>query len=99
MSQHTIPLRTNYLIFAALLGLLALTIGIAYIDLGPFGIVVAMTIATIKAVLILLYFMHVRFSSKLVWVFSSGAFFWLGILLVLGMGDYLSRGVLEVLGK
>jgi len=97
--EHSISLTTNFVVFAALLVLLVLTIAAAYVDMGPFGIVVAMAIAITKAVLILMYFMHVKFSSKLIWIFSTGAFFWLGILLVLGMGDYLSRGVLEVLGK
>lgn len=97
--EHSISLQTNLIVFAALLGLLVLTIAVAYVDLGPFGIVVAMAIAIAKAVLIMLYFMHVKFSSRLVWVFSSGAFLWLGILLLLGMSDYVSRPVLEVLGK
>lgn len=96
---HALSLQANLIVFAVLLVLLFLTIFIAYIDLGPFSIPVAMAIALTKAVLILMYFMHVKFSSKLVWIFSTGAFFWLGILLLLGMGDYLSRPVLEVLGK
>ena len=99
MSQHTIPIRTNLIIFAALLALLLLTIGAAYLDLGRFNFALAMAIATAKAVLILLYFMHVRYSSKLTWAFSSAAFLWLGILLVLSLNDYFTRGWLSIPGK
>ena len=62
-------------------------------------VLVVMAVAIAKALFVIMYFMHVKFSSKLVWVFSTGAFLWLGILLVLGMSDYLSRPVLQVLGK
>ncbi len=60
---------------------------------------VALTIATVKAVLILLYFMHVRFSKNVIWVFSGAAFFWFMILLVLTFNDYATRSWLGVLGK
>ncbi|MDQ6655824.1 MAG: cytochrome C oxidase subunit IV family protein [Verrucomicrobiota bacterium] len=76
----------------ALLGFLALTIGAAYIDLGPFNTVVALLISLAKASLILLFFMHLRYSRPLVWVVAGAGFFWLGIMLVLAMNDYLTRG-------
>jgi cytochrome c oxidase subunit 4 len=79
--------------------LLFLTIAVAFVDLGVLGVPVAMTIATVKAILILLYFMHVKFSDKLVWIFSTAAFFWLVFLLLLVLGDYASRDWLDVLGK
>lgn len=97
--QHVIPVRTNLIVFGALLGLLVLTIAAAYVNLGVLAIPVAMTIATVKAVLILLYFMHVRYSAKLVWVFSGAAILWLFILLALSLNDYAVRGWMDVLGK
>ncbi len=91
MEHHIIPVRTYLIIFAALFILLIITVAAYYIDVGPFNIVIAMTIATVKALLIILYFMHVRFSNRLTWVFAGAAFFWLGILLGLTLTDYLSR--------
>lgn len=99
MSDHAIPVRTNLIIFAALLALLGATVGMAYVDLGYLNFSVAMAIATTKAVLIMLYFMHLRYSAPLTWVAAVAAFLWLGILLVLSLSDYLSRGWLEVVGK
>lgn len=99
MEHHIIPIRTYLLIFAALFVLLILTVAVAFIDVGPLNIVIALTIATAKALLILLYFMHVRYSNRLTWVFASAAFFWLIILLGLTMTDYISRPWLAVPGK
>jgi cytochrome c oxidase subunit 4 len=96
---HVISVQTNLAVFGALMLLLVLTIGVAYLDLGPFGLVIAMLIATVKAALIILYFMHVRYGSKLQWLFSGAAFFWLGILILITLGDYLSRGWVDVQGK
>jgi cytochrome c oxidase subunit IV len=80
-------------VFAALLGFTALTTGIAFVDLGRVGnISVALTIAVIKAVLVMLYFMHLRYSSHLTILFASAGVFWLGIMLVLTLSDYISRG-------
>jgi cytochrome c oxidase subunit IV len=79
-------------IFVALLVLLFITVAAAYVDLGFMSVVIAITIAVIKAVLVVLYFMHVREGSRLTWVFSGAAFFWLLILLSLALSDYLSRG-------
>jgi cytochrome c oxidase subunit IV len=96
--QH-ISLRTLYTVYGALLVLMLLTFGAAHIDMGPFNFAVAMGIATVKMVLIILYFMHVRFSSKLVWVFSFAAFFWLLIFVIGTLNDYFTRGFLNVPGK
>lgn len=99
MSQHVISVRTNLIIFGVLMFLLVVTVGVAYLDLGPIGLAIAMLIATIKAVLILLYFMHVRFSSPLTWVFSGAAFFWLAIMFALTLNDYLTRDFFAVAGQ
>ena len=71
----------------------------ALFDLGAANFPIAMGIATAKMVLIILYFMHVRYSEKLTWVFSTAAFFWLLILIVGTLNDYFTRGVLDVPGK
>lgn len=89
----TAPSARTYLFTgAALLAFLALTIGLAYIDLGPLNTGVAMAIALAKGVLIALFFMHLRYSKPLLWLFAGAGFFWLGIMLVLAMSDYMSRG-------
>jgi cytochrome c oxidase subunit 4 len=85
--------RIYYAVGIALLVLFLLTVGVAYIDLGALNIVVAMAIATFKTILVVLYFMHVRYSSRVTWVFVSASFFWLVILLVLTLSDYVTRGV------
>ena len=97
--QHIMTVRDNLLVFGILLGLMALTVVMALVDLGPLGVPVAMAIATAKALLILLYFMHVKFSNPLVWIFSAAAFFWLFILVTILLCDYLSRDWLSILGK
>ena len=96
-AQHISP-QTLYVIFGCLLGLMLLTLGAAFLDLGRANFLIAMGIATTKMVLIILYFMHVRFSEKLVWVFSTAAFFWLVVLVVGLLNDYFTRG-LTVPGK
>ena len=92
MSDHIVPRRTYYVIFAALLGLTALTVWVAFFDLGPFNTIVAMSIASLKTTLIILYFMHARYGSRLVWVFLGCGVLWLGVLLGLLMSDYIGRG-------
>jgi cytochrome c oxidase subunit 4 len=76
----------------ALLALLALTIGAAHLNLGPFNAVVSMAIAAAKASLILLFFMQIRRSRPVTWLCAAAGIFWLGILIFLAMGDYISRG-------
>jgi cytochrome c oxidase subunit 4 len=84
--------RTYWINGIALLGLLALTIAAAYLNLGPFNTVTALLIAIIKAALIALFFMHLRYSKPLMWIFAGAGVFWLGIMLVLALSDYLTRG-------
>jgi len=55
------------------------------------NVVIAMTIAVIKATLVVLYFMHVRYSSRLIWLIFASALFWMGILFALTFSDYLTR--------
>lgn len=89
-SRH--PTTGVYLaVFAALLVLLAITVLAANIHFGRWNFPVAAAIASVKAALILLFFMHVRYSSALIWLFSLAGFFWLAILFSLTLSDYLSR--------
>jgi cytochrome c oxidase subunit 4 len=90
--MHILPARLYYGIFAALMVLTAVTVGVAFVDLGALNDVVALAIAVTKAVLVILFFMHVRYSSRLTWLVVIGGFFWLGILLAMTLGDYLTRG-------
>ena len=84
-------IRTYITVWAGLLILLGLTVGAAYVPLGPFNTITAVSIAVIKAVIIALYFMHLRNSPHLMWVFAGAGFFWLLILFTLVFGDYATR--------
>jgi len=96
MSEHIVEKKIYYGVFATLVILLAATVGIAYIHLGELNIIAALTIASIKATLIILYFMHVRYSSRLLWIFVGAGFFWLGIMFALTFSDFLTRGWLQL---
>ena len=91
MTEHIVPTRVYYLIFGILALCTYLTWQVAVFDLGPLNTIVALTIAVFKAVLVVLFFMHVRYSTRLTWAVVLGSVFWLGILLVLTLGDYLTR--------
>ena len=92
MSEHIVPTRVYYLVFLALMVGTAVTVWVAYLDLGFANTAVAMGIAVTKATLVILYFMHVKYGSRLTWIVVASGFIWLGILFALGMSDYLSRG-------
>jgi cytochrome c oxidase subunit 4 len=91
MSEHIVPRSTYFAVFGALLVGTAITVFAATIDFGPMNDVIAMTIAVTKMMLVLLFFMHVRYSSRLIWVIVASMFFWLLILLLLTLTDYTSR--------
>ncbi len=91
MPQHIVAPRTYVGVYVVLLFFTGLTAGVAYFDLGVFNPVAAMTIAIVKALLVVLIFMHARYSPKLIWVVGGAALFWMGILFVLTMSDYLTR--------
>jgi len=88
---HIVPTRVYYTIFGVLILCTYLTMQIAFFDLGVLNTVAALGIAVLKATLVVLYFMHVRYSTRLTWAVVVGSVFWLGILLALTMGDYLTR--------
>ena len=87
-------------IWLSLMVLTALTAAVSFVDLGDWSALVAMTIASFKALLVALFFMHLRYEhSKIVWVWALAGVFWLTILFFLCMIDYLTRGLLRVPGK
>ena len=92
MSEHIVPVRIYITIFLVLLVGTGLTVLAAFYDFPwQFNTVVALTIATIKATFVVLYFMHVRYSARLVWVIIAAALFWMAILFALTFGDYQTR--------
>jgi cytochrome c oxidase subunit 4 len=99
MSHHIVPVRVYYAVFAALMVLTAVTVWVAFYDLGILNNVAALGIAAVKATLVVLYFMHVRYSSRLISLTVATGFAWLVVLLVLIMSDYFSRGWLPFPGK
>jgi cytochrome c oxidase subunit IV len=95
MSEHVMPSRQYYIIWIVLLILTGVTAGVSFIDLGQFNTVVALAIATFKAVLVVLFFMHVLHAGeKLIKLVVIAAVFWLSLLLCLSMMDYLTRHLL-----
>jgi len=91
MVEHPSPVRCYLLVYAALMGLLAATTALAFLDLGRWSAAAAMGIAGLKALLVLLYFMHLRHSSRLTWLVAGAGFYWLAILLGLTLTDLLTR--------
>src|SRR5712692_4033678 len=91
MTERILPKRVYYAIFGILMLCTYLTVQIAFFDLGPINIVAALVIAVVKATIVVLFFMHVKYSTRLTWAVVIGGVFWLGILLALTMGDYLTR--------
>jgi cytochrome c oxidase subunit 4 len=92
ISEHISSLGSSVAIWLALLAGTGLTVAAAFIDLGPFNTVVALTIATIKATLVVLFFMHVKYThEKMTGLVVVSAIFWLFILLALSMADYTTR--------
>ena len=92
MSGHVAPKSLYYLIFLALMIGTGLTVLVAKFDLGPLNNIVMRSVACTKALLVILFFMHVRWSSRLTWVIAGSGFFWLLILFSITMADYMSRG-------
>ena len=90
-TNHILPTRVYYTIFGILMLCTYLTVQIAFFDLGPLNAIAALGIAVFKATLVVLYFMHVKYSPKLTWAVALGSVFWLSIMLALTMGDYLTR--------
>jgi cytochrome c oxidase subunit 4 len=92
ISHRVVPTRVYYTIFGILMLCTYLTVQIAYFDLGVLNPIAALTIAVLKAALVMLFFMQLKYSTRLTRVVVIGSVFWLTILLALTFGDYLTRG-------
>lgn len=91
MGQHFVPKRVYYSVFTALIALTGLTVWVSFMDLGAFNNIAAILIAATKALLVLIFFMHLKYGSKLIWAFVATGFLFLAILLTLTMVDSLTR--------
>ena len=97
MSEHIVPVRIYVTIFLVLLVGTLLTWWAAFQDFPwQLNTIVAMTIAITKATFVVLYFMHVRYSARLIWVILTAALFWMGIMIALTFSDYWTRGWIKV---
>ncbi|HKV42033.1 MAG TPA: cytochrome C oxidase subunit IV family protein [Blastocatellia bacterium] len=92
MSEKVVPVSTYLTIFFALLVLTGTTYTVAKIDLGIMNTVAALLIAGCKASLVAIFFMHLKYSPRLMRLVLLGSLFWLGIMLLITMSDYLTRG-------
>jgi cytochrome c oxidase subunit 4 len=90
--HHVAPVSLYLMVFGALMVGTVLTWYVARFDLGPLNNVVMLAIACTKALLVVLFFMHVRWGTRLTWVVAGSGFFWLLIMFSLTMADYMSRG-------
>jgi len=91
VTGHILSTRVYYTIFGILMVCTLLTVQIALIDLGPLNTIAALAIAVFKATLVILFFMHVKYSTRLTWAVVLGSIFWFGIMIALTMSDYLTR--------
>jgi cytochrome c oxidase subunit IV len=91
MSDHVLPRRVYYMVFATLLLLTLITVEVAFYDLGWLSFQVALVIASTKALLVILYFMHVRYSGGLTGIFVAAGFVFLAIMMVFTMTDQETR--------
>jgi cytochrome c oxidase subunit 4 len=98
MTHPVAPVRTYVAVFLVLITLTITTVAVSKIDMGEFNFIIAITIAVIKAVLVILFFMHVKDSSAMTKVIVGAGFFWMAILLVFVLSDYLTRGWLPLPG-
>jgi len=100
MSEHIVSVKVYLTIFLILMAGTILTVVAAQADFpGPLNAVVALTIAVFKAAAVVLYFMHVRYSSRLIWLIVGSALFWLVLLFALTLSDYSTRGWLPPLAS
>lgn len=95
MNAHTVSRSLLLRIWLALLALLGLTYGLAQLNLGHFNAAAAFTIALLKMLLVILFFMHVKYKPPLTWIFVAAGFIWFLIMVDLTLSDYMSRGAVR----
>jgi len=98
-NTHVDSWKTYFFVLVALLAATIATTAVAYVDLGDFSVVVALVIACTKMMLVSLFFMHLRHSTKLTRLVVIGGLAWLVILLLLTLADFMTRGDIGVPGK
>ena len=91
MSDHGSDLKTYLTIFGALMVLTAVTVGVAYAELGALAGPIALLIAAVKATLVILYFMHVKYETKLIGLWALSGFIFVAILIVITLGEFAGR--------
>jgi cytochrome c oxidase subunit IV len=100
MAEHVVAKKTYFMVWGALICLTAVTAAVSFVDLGQWSGPVAIFIASGKALLVIFFFMHMRYENqKMVWIWAIAGVFWLSILFVLSMADYTTRGFLNVPGR
>ena len=92
MSEHVVPVKIYVTVFVILLVMTATTTTVSGIDLGPWNTVVALGIAVFKASLVVLFFMHAKYSPRLTQIVIFGGIFWLSILILITFSDFATRG-------
>lgn len=92
MSSHIVPLKTYFAIISALMFLTVVTVAVSMVDLGALNTTVAIGIALLKAFLVVAFFMHLKYSARILWLFAGAGLVWLVIMLTMVMTDYGSRG-------
>lgn len=92
MTHHIVPIKVYLSVFIALMVLMAATVAVAFVDLGIFSNIVAMVIAVAKTTLIMLFFMHLRYNSRLIQIFAVVGFLFVLILVSFTVSDYITRG-------
>lgn len=95
---HVVSLGVYFAVFIALLVGTVLTVAAAHMDFGPLNTPVALAIAITKAALVVVFFMHVKYSPRLITMVVVGSFVWLAIMLLITLSDYWTRGWLGSLG-
>jgi cytochrome c oxidase subunit 4 len=96
MSEHVTSRKVYFAVFAALLIFTYATVAVSKIDLGRFNTIAALAIAVSKAILVVLFFMHIRYSTRLTKLVVVGGFLWLALLIGLTMADISSRGWIPI---
>jgi cytochrome c oxidase subunit IV len=91
MEHHVVPIRAYWVIFATLLLMTLVTVDVAFFNVGMMNLPIALAVATTKATLVILYFMHVRYAPPLTAAFAGAGFVWLAILLGFTLSDILTR--------
>jgi cytochrome c oxidase subunit 4 len=86
------PMSLYYQIYAILMALLVVTVAVAYFHLGAWALPIALTIAFIKALLVIIYFMHMRYTGKLMWLYVITSIVWMFTLIFTVLIDVISRG-------